>query len=185
MIWPNLTHICPLNFSILINWTRPFPNLRVSCVLFSFLFYFKSKQCRPWSDATFCTIYGMLGTYGLNRICQLHGSSVCTDTKPKTSLVSRNPRFDRLLWVQHHQKYSNMRICHINTTNIKSFSFINDWCWRFRKNTQSLVQFCSFPVQAFMKFHFCLGGWYYIFCKTNTLFRRYRFQFGVVCSAVR
>ena len=25
-----------------------------------------------------------------------------------------------------HQKYSNIRICHFNTTDIKSISFIND-----------------------------------------------------------
>ena len=37
VLYNNLTCICPVNFSILINWTRPFPNLRMS-VLFSFLF---------------------------------------------------------------------------------------------------------------------------------------------------
>ena len=41
---------CPINFSILINWTSPFPNF--GCT-FSFLFQIEipvSKRCRPWSE---------------------------------------------------------------------------------------------------------------------------------------
>ena len=42
-----LTHICPADFSILINMTSPFPNLGVWCNFIFLLDIPVSKQCRP------------------------------------------------------------------------------------------------------------------------------------------
>ena len=48
---PELTHICLEDFSILIDWTSPFPVLRVSVELFHFNLFFMEipviEQCRP------------------------------------------------------------------------------------------------------------------------------------------
>ena len=41
-----LAHICPGDFSILFNWTSPFPNLGVSGVLFSFYIIFDRNSCK-------------------------------------------------------------------------------------------------------------------------------------------
>ena len=52
-----LTHSRPVDLSILINWTSPFPILGLSVALFHFIQFriemFVSKQCRPWSNAAF------------------------------------------------------------------------------------------------------------------------------------
>ena len=45
-------------------------------------------------------------------------------------------------------------------TNIESICFVNDNVVVLGR-IHSLMQFCSFPVQAFTKFRFCLGGRYY------------------------
>ena len=54
--------------SILINWTSPFPNLRVSGVLFFFLFYFKQMFLLANSqdpDQTLCSAASDLGLHCL------------------------------------------------------------------------------------------------------------------------
>ena len=51
-----LTPICPVNLSILINWTSPSKNIGVSGARFILIEIPVCKQCRPWSDAAFCGI---------------------------------------------------------------------------------------------------------------------------------
>ena len=41
-----LTHICPVDYSILINWTSPFPVLGVSGVLFHLYLIFDRNSCK-------------------------------------------------------------------------------------------------------------------------------------------
>ena len=65
--------------------------------------------------------------------------------------------------MQYHQKYSDMRICHFNMTNIESVIDVESEV----ENTQfdAILQFfCA----GFYEILFCLGGQYYTFCKTNT-----------------
>ena len=40
-----LTHICPVEFSIVIKWTSPFPVLGMSGVLFHFYSIFDRNSC--------------------------------------------------------------------------------------------------------------------------------------------
>ena len=49
----HLTHICPVDVSILINSTSPFPILWVSGVLFHIHSFSNRNFCKPWSDAAF------------------------------------------------------------------------------------------------------------------------------------
>ena len=57
----NLTHICLVDSSILINWMSPFPILWMLVSFFIFIIFSidipVSKQWRPWSDAGFCGIW--------------------------------------------------------------------------------------------------------------------------------
>ena len=57
-----LTHICPVDFSILISWTSPFVINGCQVNVFIFVMYIMveihvSKQCRPWSDAAVCCVW--------------------------------------------------------------------------------------------------------------------------------
>ena len=50
------TLLCIVDSTFLINWTSPFPNWRgVWCFYFE-IEIIMSRQCRPWSDAVFCSV---------------------------------------------------------------------------------------------------------------------------------
>ena len=79
--WYMLTHICPVDFSILNDWTSPFPNLGVFRVLFHFYSISNRNSCKQTMQTLVrrrilrrliwvCTVClgpknGTLGLYGL------------------------------------------------------------------------------------------------------------------------
>ena len=103
-----LNHIWLVDFSILIQWTSPFPVLRVSGVLFHFISFRieipVSKQCRPWTDAR--SAASVLGLHCLPRSPKRDARLIWVNRKPLKfffhyTVIGRGTLFDKM-WINEY-----------------------------------------------------------------------------------